>query len=265
MVDMRGGRPVRAGTYPFEGGDGVVSGWHSHDLHQLEYAFAGTVEVETRAGHYLLPPQQAVWIPAGLRHETTIRHRVKTVSVFFDPGYFPDPARFPGARHEARILAAAPVLREMILYATRWPIDRDGSDEVADGFFTTLAHLVGELLDRAAPLYLPTSTDPVVSAAMAYTDAHLATATAAVVSRSVGLSERSLRRRFGAVAGLSWRSYLLQSRLLRAMVLLAEPGPTVLDVATAVGFDSVSAFTRTFAHHVGETPTTYRRRAAATP
>jgi transcriptional regulator GlxA family with amidase domain len=100
---------------------------------------------------------------------------------------------------------------------------------------------------------------------MAYTDQHLAQVSAAEVSRSVGLSERSLRRRFRADAGISWRSYLLQSRLLRAMVLLAEPGPTVLDVATRVGFESVSAFTRTFALHVGETPSAYRRRAVAKP
>ena len=251
---------MRAGTYPYEGdGDGLVTGWHSHDLHQLEYAVEGTVEVETRAGHYLLPPQQAVWIPAGLRHQTTIERRVRTVSVFFDPAQFPD------AGDEARVLAAAPVIREMILHGTRWPIDREGSDEVADSFFRTLGHLVGEWLDRETPLYLPRSTDPVVSAAMTYTDHHLAHVSAAEVSRSVGLSERSLRRRFPAHAGISWRSYLLQTRLLRAMVLLAEPGPTVLDVATRVGFESVSAFTRTFAQHVGETPSAYRRRTVAKP
>jgi AraC-like DNA-binding protein len=50
---------------------------------------------------------------------------------------------------------------------------------------------------------------------------------------------------------------------LRAMTLLAEPGPTVLDVATRVGFDSVSAFTRAFRRYAGETPTAYRRRVSA--
>ena len=45
----------------------LVTGWHVHDVHQIEYAIGGVVEVETAAGHYLLPPQQAAWIPAGLR------------------------------------------------------------------------------------------------------------------------------------------------------------------------------------------------------
>jgi AraC-like DNA-binding protein len=47
------------------------------------------------------------------------------------------------------------------------------------------------------------------------------------------------------------------------MALLAEPGRTVLDVSIAVGFDSVSAFTRAFRREIGEAPSAYRRRVAA--
>lgn len=255
MVDMREGAPVRAGTYPYEGDD-LVTGWHTHDLHQIEYAFQGVVEVETEAAHYLLPPQQAVWIPAGLAHSTTLK-RVRTVSVFFDP------EMVRGADDRARILAAAPVIREMILYGVRWPINRPASDPVADAFFEALARLARDWLDHETPLCLPTSTDPVVAAVMVYTNAHLDDVTARDVCRAVGLSERTLRRQFSAATGMTWRQYLLESRLLRSMALLAGPGPTVLDVATSVGFDSVSAFTRAFGRYTGETPTAYRRRVTS--
>jgi AraC-like DNA-binding protein len=256
MVDMRDGTPVRAGSYPYEGDD-LVTGWHTHDLHQIEYAFRGVVEVETKAVHYLLPPQQAVWIPAGLAHNTTLK-RVRTVSVFFDP------QMVGRADDRARILAAAPVIREMILYAVRWPIDRPASDPVADAFFEALAQLTFDWLDHETPLCLPTSTDPVVAAVMACTNAHLDEVTARDVCRAVGVSERTLRRQFSAATGMTWRQYLRQSRLLRSMALLAEPGPTVLDVATRVGFDSVSAFTRAFSRYTAETPTAYRRRVTVT-
>lgn len=255
FVDMREGTPVRAGTFPYEGAD-AVTGWHTHDLHQIEYAFHGVVEVETRAAHYLLPPQQAAWIPAGLAHNTILR-RVRTVSVFFDP------EMVPGADDRARILAAAPVIREMILYAVRWPISRPMSDPGADAFFEALAHLTRDWLDRETPLSLPTSTDPVVAAVMAYTNTHLDQVGAPDVGRAVGVSERTLRRKFAAATGMTWSEYLLQSRLLRAMAALAEPKPTVLDVATSVGFASVSAFTRAFGRHCAETPTAYRRRVSA--
>jgi len=48
------------------------------------------------------------------------------------------------------------------------------------------------------------------------------------------------------------------------MALLTEPSWTVLDVATRVGFESVSAFTRAFVRYVGQPPSVYRRRAVST-
>ena len=101
VVDMRGGSPVRAGTFPYDGGD-LVTDWHRHDLHQIEYAFEGIAEVETEGAHYLLPPRQAVWIPAGLSHRTTLK-RVRSVAVFFDP------TMVQGANDRVRILAATPI------------------------------------------------------------------------------------------------------------------------------------------------------------
>jgi mannose-6-phosphate isomerase-like protein (cupin superfamily) len=91
--EAAGAQLVRAGTYATEVGDEVITGWHSHDLHQIEYAFEGVAQVETATARYLLPPQQAVWIPAGVEHCSTLTHD-KTVSVFFDPGA--DPRRRPG-------------------------------------------------------------------------------------------------------------------------------------------------------------------------
>jgi AraC-like DNA-binding protein len=253
MVDMRRGRGNAAGSYCHEGA-GLATGWHAHDLHQLEYAIAGLVEVEDSSGHYLLPPHQAAWIPAGALHESTLHTSVRTVSVFFLPELIPE----PGTR--VRILAVAPLIREMITYAIRWPITRTGSDPLADDYFRTLAQLVGETLEHEAPLRLPTCSDPVVSAAMAYTQEYLRMVTVSDVAHAVGVSERTLRRRFHAQVGLSWRSYLLQARLLRAMALLARPEPSILQVALDVGFNSVNAFGRAFLDHSGETASAYRRR-----
>jgi AraC-like DNA-binding protein len=255
FVDMRAGAPVRAGTFAYEGGD-LVTGWHAHDMHQIEYAFEGIAEVKTSTTHHLLPPQQAVWIPAGLSHCTTLT-RVRSVAVFFDP------AMVPGVDDRVRVLAATPLLREMIVFASRWSISRSSNDPVADAFFRAFALLVPEWLEQEAPLCLPTTTDPVLRAVMEYAESHIAHVSVAAAGAAVGVSERSLRRKFAAT-GMTWREYLLQSRLLRAMALLTEPGRTVLDVATTVGFDSVSAFTRAFRRLTGETPTDYRKRVTAT-
>ena len=256
-VDMRGSSPVRAGSFRYEGPD-VVTGWHAHDLHQIEYALEGIAEVESTDTHYLLPPQRAAWIPAGTTHCTTL-NGVRSIAVFFDP------AMVSLADDHVRILAVSPLLREMMSYATRWPIDRPHSDAIADSFFDALASLLLEWLDDETPLCLPTSTDPIIAAVMRYTNEHLADVSATTVCAAVGLSERSLSRQFHTAADMTWRQYLLQSKLLRATALLTEPRRTVTDVATAVGFNSVSAFTRAFKKLTTETPTAYPPRVTYTP
>ncbi|OBB62008.1 AraC family transcriptional regulator [Mycobacterium sp. 852013-51886_SCH5428379] len=254
IIELRRGGRALGGSYLYEG-DALITGWHSHEVHQIEYALHGVVEVETDSAHYLLPPQQAAWIPAGLEHQAVMNPDVKTVAVMFDRALIAD------GDDRARILAVSPLIREMMIYALRWPINRPDGDEVSDGFFRTLAALVAEALDHEAPLSLPTSDHPIVSAAMSYTKQHLGTVTCEQVSRAVSVSERTLRRHFQEELGLPWRTYLLHARMLRAMALLAAPGASVQETSHAVGFDSLSSFTRAFAQFCGETPSAYRRRA----
>jgi transcriptional regulator GlxA family with amidase domain len=169
----------------------------------------------------------------------------------------------PDRGQRVRVLAAVPPIREMIVYAMRWRIDRPASDPTADAFFEALALLAADWLDSAeAPLRLPTSSSPTIQAIMAYTQAHLADVSAQEVCAAAGLSERSLRRQFPTATGMSWQQYRVTSRILRAMAILAQSDRTVLDVAVAVGFDSLSGFNRAFLRLCGETPSAYRRRIA---
>jgi AraC-like DNA-binding protein len=260
-IDLRRGGLAPAGSYLYEGEE-LITGWHFHDVHQIEYALHGVVEVETDAAHYLLPPQQAAWIPAGLGHQAVMNSDVKTVAVMFDSHLIPD------GGDRARIIAVSPLIREMMIYALRWSIERSpGSardERVSDNFFRTLAALVVEALDHEAPLSLPTSDHPIVAAALAYTKAHLDSVSVDEVARAVSVSERTLRRLFSDTLGLSWRTYVLHARMLRAMALLAAPGQAVQATSSAVGFESLSSFTRCFTQFCGETPSAYRRRVSET-
>lgn len=255
VIELRRGGRALGGSYLYEG-DALITGWHSHEVHQIEYAVHGVVEVETDTAHYLLPPQQAAWIPAGLEHQAVMNPDVKTVAVMFDPSLIPQ------ADGRARIIAVSPLVREMMLYALRWPIDRAHGDATSDDFFRTLAALVSEALDHEAPLSLPTSDHPIVAAAMDYTKQHLDSVTADDVARAVAVSERTLRRLFAETTGLPWRTYLLHARMLRAMAMLTDTDRSVQDASSAIGFESLSAFSRAFSQFCGETPSAYRKRVA---
>ena len=49
---------------------GTLFNWHAHQDHQLAWASAGVLTVLTEAATWVLPPTRALWIPAGLPHET---------------------------------------------------------------------------------------------------------------------------------------------------------------------------------------------------
>jgi AraC-like DNA-binding protein len=85
------------------------------------------------------------------------------------------------------------------------------------------------------------------------------------VARIAHVSEAHFIRTFRATFGETPHRYLQRRRVERAMFLLRETGRSVTDVCLDVGFTSLGTFSRTFRDIVGESPTSYRRRAVALP
>lgn len=231
----------------------VVYDWHAHSRHQLLYSFRGTVHLEVAQTRFLLPPQRAAWIPAGILHRTHL-NQVSCGSVFFSSDMLSSPPE------QVRIIAASPVVREMILYAMRWPVHRRHPDALADNYFQTLALLCQEWVLEEMPFWLPHSSHPQIGKAINYIQTHLATATIGAASRAAAMSERTFRRQFAHETNMNWRQFLLHSRLLHAMHLLSQPGSRVTEVAAEVGFSSLSAFAKAFTQFTGEAPSAYRAR-----
>lgn len=226
--------------------------WHAHDYHQLAYAMSGAMWIETAQGRHVLPSGRAAWIPAGLRHRT-LTGRVDGISLYFHPRSVPDAGTRP------RILAAPPLMREMILHAMRWPQDAAGSDPVAISFFSTLALLCREWLQQEAPLFLPRSDHPGIARAMDYAIADPAAANQAGALTAAHQSERSFRRLFLRETGITWQAWLGQLRLLHALDALTA-GQRVTDVAARSGYASLSAFAKAFRQIMGESPSAFRKR-----
>lgn len=230
--------------------------WHAHDRHQLMYAFSGTLRLEAENGFYLLPPQRAAWIPAGVRHRTTM-HNVLSGSVFFDPSLV------AAEQTGVRIIFAAPLVREMVQYALRWPPGRNPEDALADSFFRTLGLLCVEWLKEEMPFRLPAARSGQIASAMEYTLNNLESASVEGAAATAALSARQFRRRFLAESGIAWRQFHQQARMLRAMELLVSPRATVTEVAYGVGFNSLSAFAKSFTRFAGQSPHEFRRSGEA--
>ncbi|MYM61874.1 AraC family transcriptional regulator [Pseudomaricurvus sp. HS19] len=243
------GSEARAGAYN-SGNHDIETPWHYHDLHQLIYAFEGSVEVEGVHGRYKVPNQFAVWIPAGLPHRTSI-HGVRSGSVFLSP----DMLALPG--DSLRVIAANNLMREMIMYAMRWPISGE-REPVSEAFFNCFAHLCSEWLEEEVQLVLPATDNRRINAVVGYTRQHLPTVTLDEVCDAVGMSPRTLRRNFRKAMGISWEDYRLRMRMYLAIDTLEKTSKPVWEVAEYVGYGSQQAFYRAFKAFVGMGPTAYR-------
>ena len=47
LVDLRESGRWVGGSHMYDGGEQLVTGWHFHDVHEIEYACRGMVEVKT--------------------------------------------------------------------------------------------------------------------------------------------------------------------------------------------------------------------------
>ncbi|MFS2224680.1 helix-turn-helix domain-containing protein [Pantoea sp. B65] len=73
----------------------------------------------------------------------------------------------------------------------------------------------------------------------------------------VGISPRTLTRRFSAETGFSFTEWRQRVRLLRALELLAA-GKSVTTIALDLGYENVSAFIALFRRVFGSTPGRYK-------
>jgi AraC-like DNA-binding protein len=230
--------------------------WHQHPYHQLLYAIHGSVHVEVGKARYFLPPSCAAWIAAGTVHRTTLVN-TELATVWFRPTL----VRWPTAARQmptVRIIAAPPLLREMVKHAAEYPSKIRGKDLLRKSYFRTLALLCESWITAEMPFRLPSSSDPQLARGIEYTLMHLQSARLSGASRAAAMSERTFRRSFSEHLAMTWREYLLRARLLSAMDLLIRPSSRIADAADQVGFNSPSAFTKAFVRFAGMTPSEYQ-------
>jgi quercetin dioxygenase-like cupin family protein len=70
-------------TLPMDAG--ATFSWHSHDTDQLAWADRGVLTVRAQAGTWVLPPTRALWIPAGIEHETSAVGLTAMKGIYLEP------------------------------------------------------------------------------------------------------------------------------------------------------------------------------------
>lgn len=230
---------------------GLTFDWHTHVDHQLAWASTGVLTVLTRTASWVLPPTRALWIPAGLPHETKSSGQATMRALYVRPDLCPI------SWAEPTPVAARPLLAELIGYLEREPLDpaqRVRAESVLVDLLTPVTMATIEVRmpidDRAREVADALSSDPADRR------------TLAAWGRQVGASGRTLARSFLADTGVPFGRWRTLLRLQSALLALAA-GEPVGNVARHVGYETASSFVAAFHRETGMTPAAYFRPAGS--
>jgi AraC-like DNA-binding protein len=234
---------VFVATFPMPGD--LTFDWHTHSDHQLAWAAAGVLIVRTGTATWTLPPSRALWIPAGLRHETLSAGTATMRTLYIRPELCP--ISWP----DFTPVAASPLLAELIGYLAEPELEA-GRRQHAEALVVDLLQPVPMTAievrmpddERARQVADALVTDPADGRSLAQW------------GRVVGASERTLARAFVVGTGLPFGRWRTLLRVQSAISALAA-GEPVGNVSRRVGYESPSAFVAAFRREIGVTPARY--------
>ena len=228
---------------------------HTHLRSQLLYAAQGVLTVDTAHGSWVVPPERAVWIPAGVPHAVKMVGAVSTRSVLIAP----DVHR--RRTDQCEVLGVSPLLRSLLVESFDLPLEYDivGRDGLV------MALLIAEVARAPViPLAVPFPRDPFLArrchAFLLHPDART---TIDAWSADLGLGRRAFTRAFRRETGMSFADWRQQACVLSAMPRLAA-GESVTSIALDLGYESPAAFSTMFRRLLGIPPSRYRA-SHATP
>jgi AraC-like DNA-binding protein/quercetin dioxygenase-like cupin family protein len=239
-------RPIAGMPKDFPAGSYIPP--HTHRRAQLTWAADGVMTVTAAEGTWVVPPNRALWIPAGTVHSIRMSRAVAMRALFVEPRL----AR--SVASTCKVVLMTGLLRELVLEAVHAPLDDDRNGR--------MGHVEALILDEirtldAQPLHLPMPHDKRLRVVCeALTQEPGREETLEQWSQTAGASSRTLARLFATETGMRFVDWRQQARLAAALVQLAE-GKRVASVARALGYGSVSAFTAMFHRALGKTPRDY--------
>lgn len=245
-------RPIvaRRGEYP--AGDVILP--HEHRRSQLLCALSGVAIVSAEHNRWLIPPDHALWIPAGTRHSVEAIEHLTTGSIYVEPEAL---SARPARSHVVRMTE---LMKSLILEAVRQPPEYDPQSRAG----LIMALIMAELpLLPDMPLSLPLPREPRLAAlCRKFLSAPSAHETIDSWANAMAMSRSAFTRAFRRETGLSVVEWRQQACLLAALPRLVA-GEKVSAIAYDLGYESAAAFTTMFKRVAGMPPRQYLSASAS--
>ncbi|WP_420992759.1 AraC family transcriptional regulator [Cupriavidus sp. 30B13] len=225
---------------------GTLNPRHAHRRAQLVFAVSGVMELSTAGCHWLIPPQRALWVPAGTEHEMRARTDVelRTLWVRVEDVTVPLPS-------VPTLVYVTPLLRELIVRAVELPIE----DGVAGAAAQIISLIFSELhFVPPGEFHLPRVSDPrLVRVETQFKQNPGDTRGLEEWAAIANMSARTFTRHLKDETGLSFADWRQQIRLTEAMVRLVG-GESITSIALSLGYENTGSFSRMFKRAMGVSP-----------
>jgi len=227
---------------------GYVDDWHSHQRNQVVYASKGVLNITTETGSFVLPPQRALWIPAGVRHTVFCKSDVSLRTLYVDTF---TQQRFPA---QCQVMGVSGLLRELILEACSIPMLYD-----VDSRNGRIMQLILDEIERMPvdPLLIPMPTEKrLLKVCQQFLQDPSVNKDLDDWASDASMSRRTFTRMFRQETEMSFSTWRQQVRLLEALSRISA-GTPITTVSLDVGYSSVSAFSSVFHKTFGVPPSKY--------
>jgi AraC-like DNA-binding protein/quercetin dioxygenase-like cupin family protein len=240
-------RPLAAMAKTFNGGTEIPP--HHHLRDQFIYAVTGVMRVRTEKDAWIVPPDRAVYLPAGTQHAITMRGHVEMRTLYIVS------KAHEGLPAAPAVLEVSPLLRELVLALIDEPVIYDEKGRGGSAAFLILLEIARA---RRLSLVIPMPHDPrLLRVCQSLLENPASTLTLESWADQAGASVRTLARLFEAELGMSfavWRQRVRFHNALEAIIA----GEPISRVAQRNGYRSSSAFSAAFRKAMGEAPSSLR-------
>lgn len=214
---------------------------HVHNRAQLTFVEDGYQYFHIDQKIYLVPQHHVIWIPSGKAHKITSEAKTVNLMVFLFKSVFEE-----DFYQNVHVFAVPPVLKEMLLYASKWNQYLDENEE-QDIFFKAILKSLPNFCKESNGLEIPIPKDirliPVCNDINSNFKYNLDIDSLAAKAQ---MSVRSLQRIFKNETGITLQKYLQLTRILKSIELIDTKQYTLSEVAYKVGYQSLSAFTSSY-------------------
>lgn len=220
---------------------------------QLVCCQSGEIELYGHSGEWIIPAGYMVYIPPGRMFRIRIRIPSSGLVIKF--------CRNEVAwRHNGCWVGPInDIASHLVNYSLKWSSEDARSKRLGKAFFLTLGEMVPGWFTHERIMWTPYAENSSIQKAIDYARQRGPGVALPEVASHVGMSERTLRRHMQSELGQTWRDFIRELRMNKAMELLRKERKSVTETAFEVGFSSSSAFSNAFLEYVGRTPSAFAK------